>query len=51
VESVIREAIVAACVTGLMIPLFLGSRRSTLIIAVSIPLSIFTSIILLSFLA
>src|SRR5271163_4236164 len=50
VGSVIREAIVAACLTGLMILLFLGSWRSTLIIAVSIPLSILTSIIVLSFL-
>src|ERR1700733_785008 len=48
VGSVIREAIVAACLTGLMILLFLGSWRSTLIIAVSIPLSILTSIIVLS---
>jgi multidrug efflux pump subunit AcrB len=50
VGSVIREAVVAACLTGLMILLFLGSWRSTLIIAVSIPLSILTSIIVLSFL-
>jgi multidrug efflux pump subunit AcrB len=50
VGSVIREAIIAACLTGLMILLFLGSWRSTLIIAVSIPLSILTSIIVLSFL-
>ncbi len=50
VEAVIREAVVAACLTGLMILLFLGSWRSTLIIAVSIPLSILTSIIVLSFL-
>ncbi len=48
VGSVIREAIIAACLTGLMILLFLGSWRSTLIIAVSIPLSILTSIIVLS---
>src|ERR1700746_885504 len=48
VNGVIREAVIAACLTGLMILLFLGSWRSTLIIAVSIPLSILTSIIALS---
>jgi len=47
VNGVIREAIIAAALTGLMILLFLGSWRSTLIIAVSIPLSILTSIIIL----
>ena len=47
VQGVIREAIIAAVLTGLMILLFLGSWRSTIIIAVSIPLSILTSIILL----
>jgi len=45
--GVVREAVIAACLTGLMILLFLGSWRSTLIIAVSIPLSILTSIIVL----
>jgi multidrug efflux pump subunit AcrB len=50
VNGVIREAILAAALTGLMILLFLGSWRSTLIIAVSIPLSILTSVIILSFL-
>ena len=48
VNGVIREAIIAACLTALMILLFLGSWRSTLIIAVSIPLSILTSICVLS---
>ncbi|HMJ62205.1 MAG TPA: efflux RND transporter permease subunit, partial [Bryobacteraceae bacterium] len=48
IDGVIREAIIAACLTGLMILLFLGSWRSTLIIAVSIPLSILTSVIVLS---
>ncbi|MDQ2773888.1 MAG: efflux RND transporter permease subunit [Acidobacteriota bacterium] len=48
ISGVIREAIIAACLTGLMILIFLGSWRSTLIIAVSIPLSILTSIIVLS---
>jgi CzcA family heavy metal efflux pump len=50
VSGVIREALIAACLTALMILLFLGSWRSTLIIAVSIPLSILTSVITLSFL-
>jgi len=50
VNGVIREAVIAACLTGLMILLFLGSWRSTLIIAVSIPLSILTSVMTLSFL-
>jgi multidrug efflux pump subunit AcrB len=48
INGVVREAVIAACLTGLMILIFLGSWRSTLIIAVSIPLSILTSIILLS---
>jgi multidrug efflux pump subunit AcrB len=48
INGVVREAILAACLTGLMILVFLGSWRSTLIIAVSIPLSILTSIIVLS---
>jgi multidrug efflux pump subunit AcrB len=50
INGVVREAVIAACLTGLMILLFLGSWRSTLIIAISIPLSILTSIIVLSFL-
>jgi len=50
VSGVIREAVIAACLTGLMILLFLGNWRSTLIIAVSIPLSILTSVMILSFL-
>src|SRR5712691_7857183 len=50
VMGVIHEAIIAACLTALMILLFLGSWRSTLIIAVSIPLSILTSVITLSLL-
>jgi multidrug efflux pump subunit AcrB len=48
ISGVIREAVIAACLTGLMILLFLGSWRSTLIIAISIPLSILTSVIVLS---
>ena len=50
VSGVIREAVIAACLTAAMILLFLGSWRSTVIIAVSIPLSILTSIITLSLL-
>jgi CzcA family heavy metal efflux pump len=48
ISGVVREAVIAAALTALMILLFLGSWRSTLIIAVSIPLSILTSIIALS---
>jgi multidrug efflux pump subunit AcrB len=47
VQGVIREAVIAALLTGLMILLFLGSWRSTIIIAVSIPLSILSSVIVL----
>jgi multidrug efflux pump subunit AcrB len=50
VSGVIREAAIAAALTGLMILLFLGSWRSTLIIAISIPLSILSSVIVLGFL-
>jgi multidrug efflux pump subunit AcrB len=50
VSGVIREGVIAAALTGLMILLFLGSWRSTLIIAVSIPLSVLTSIIVISLL-
>ena len=50
IDGVIREAVIAAVLTGLMILLFLGSWRSTLIIAVSIPLSILSSIIVLGLL-
>src|SRR6202007_952960 len=50
INGVIREAIIAACLTAIMILIFLGSWRSTLIIAVSIPLSILTSVITLGFL-
>ena len=48
INGVVREGIIAAILTGLMILLFLGSWRSTLIIGVSIPLSILTSLIVLS---
>ena len=46
--GVLREAGIAACLTSLMILLFLGSWRSTLIITISIPLSILTSLLILS---
>jgi CzcA family heavy metal efflux pump len=48
IQGVIREAIIAACLTAVMILLFLGNWKSTLIIAVSIPLSILVSILCLS---
>ncbi len=47
INGVVREALIAACLTALMILIFLGSWRSTLIIATSIPLAILTSIIVL----
>jgi multidrug efflux pump subunit AcrB len=48
VSGVVREALIAAVLTGLMILLFLANWRATLIIAVTIPLSILTSLIALS---
>lgn len=48
IDGVIKEATIAACLTGLMILIFLGNWRSTIIIATSIPLSILTSILVLS---
>ena len=48
VNGVIKEAVIAATLTGLMILLFLGSWRSTLIVIVSIPLSILVSIIVMA---
>ena len=47
VQGVIREAVIAACLTALMILLFLGSWRSTLVVATSIPLSILSSLTIL----
>jgi multidrug efflux pump subunit AcrB len=47
ISGVVREAIIAACLTAIMILVFLGSWRSTMIIAISIPLSILSSIIML----
>jgi multidrug efflux pump subunit AcrB len=49
IAGVVREGAIAAGLTGLMILLFLGSWRSTLIVLVSIPLSILTSIVVLYF--
>ncbi|HTJ95496.1 MAG TPA: efflux RND transporter permease subunit [Pararobbsia sp.] len=48
VMGVVREALIAACLTAAMILLFLGSWRATLIIAVTIPLAVLTSMMLLS---
>src|SRR3989440_3005803 len=48
ISGVVREAVIAASLTALLILLFLGTWRSTLIIAISIPLSILASIICLS---
>src|SRR4051794_13025233 len=50
INGVVREAIIAAFLTGMMILLFLGSWRSTVIVCISIPLSILTSMIILSML-
>jgi len=50
IDGVVREAIIAACLTAIMILVFLGSWRSTVIIAVSIPLSILCSISVLAML-
>jgi multidrug efflux pump subunit AcrB len=50
IEGVFHEALIACCLTGTLILLFLGSWRSTLIVLVSIPLSILTSIVLLGWL-
>ena len=47
ISGVVREAAIAACLTGLMILLFLRSWRSTLVVATSIPLSILVSIVTL----
>jgi len=48
ISGVVREALIAACLTAAMILLFLGSWRSTLIIAVSIPLSVICSLLMLA---
>ena len=48
IAGVVREGLIAACLTATMILLFLGDWRPTIIISISIPLSIFVSVILLS---
>ncbi len=48
ISGVVREALIAACLTAAMILLFLGSWRSTIIIAVSIPLSVICSLLMLA---
>ena len=48
IQGVLREALIAAVLTAMMILLFLGNWKSTIIIVVSIPLSILVSILLLS---
>ena len=48
ISGVVRETLIAACLTAFMILTFLGSWRSTIIIATSIPLAILSSIIVLS---
>src|SRR5450432_1540968 len=50
INGVVREGVTAAILTGLMILMFLGSWRSTVIVCISIPLSILTSLILLNLL-
>src|SRR6202795_3425194 len=50
IQGVLREALIAAGLTGMMILLFLGSWRSTLIVCISIPLSILSSLCILSLL-
>ena len=50
ISGVVKEGIIAACLTATMILLFLGSWRSTFIVMVSIPLSILASLSLLSLL-
>src|SRR5271167_3512436 len=50
VEDVVREGAIAAALTALMILLFLGSWRSTLVVIISIPLAILASLVVLYFL-
>jgi multidrug efflux pump subunit AcrB len=50
IQGVVKEAVIAALLTAAMILLFLGSWRSTLIIAISIPLSVLSSLIMLGWL-
>ena len=48
ISGVVREGVIAACLTAVMLLLFLGSWRSTIIVAISIPLSVLTSLAVLS---
>src|SRR5580765_6661797 len=48
IKGVVREAVIAAVLTGLMILVFLGSWRSTVIVCISIPLSILVSLMVMS---
>ncbi len=48
ISGVVREGVIAACLTAIMVLVFLGSWRSTLIIATSIPLAILTSLFVVS---
>src|SRR5258705_4221892 len=50
VDSVLREGAIAAGLTALMILLFLGAWRSTLVVMISIPLSVLASLVVLYFL-
>ena len=50
IAGVLREGLIAACLTAVMVLVFLGSFRSTIIISVSIPLSILCSLVVLSLL-
>jgi len=50
IEGLLKEGAIAACLTALMIVLFLGSWRSTLVVMISIPLSILSSLVVLYFL-
>jgi multidrug efflux pump subunit AcrB len=50
IQGLLKEGAIAACLTALMIVLFLGSWRSTLVVLVSIPLSILSSLVVLYFL-
>ncbi|PTE11228.1 efflux RND transporter permease subunit [Mesorhizobium helmanticense] len=50
IAGVLREGVIAAALTALMILLFLGSWRSTLVVMISIPLAILSSVVALYFL-
>jgi multidrug efflux pump subunit AcrB len=50
IEGLLKEGAIAACLTALMIVLFLGSWRSTLVVMISIPLAILSSLVVLYFL-